>query len=71
MVVSATFSGIGTAFIVGISRAVGKTMIATLAAGADPNLSFNPFKAAETLTGYIVWISGGKGFLPQALRIVP
>jgi phosphate transport system permease protein len=47
------------AFIVAISRAVGETMIVALAAGAGPAFTFNPFKAAETMTGHIVRISGG------------
>jgi phosphate transport system permease protein len=34
-------------------------MIVALAAGAGPNFTFNPFKAAETMTGHIVRISGG------------
>ena len=59
VVIPAAFSGIGAAFIVGISRAIGETMIVALAAGAGPNFTLNPFKAAETLTGYIVRISGG------------
>lgn len=59
IVVPAAFSGITAAFIVGISRAVGETMIVALAAGAGPNFTFNPFEAAETMTGHIVRISGG------------
>lgn len=59
VVVPAAFSGIAAAFIIGLSRAVGETMIVALAAGAGPNFTFNPFEAAETLTGYIVRISGG------------
>lgn len=59
VVVPAAFSGIAAAFIVGLSRAVGETMIVALAAGAGPNFTLNPFEAAETLTGYIVRISGG------------
>jgi len=59
VVVPAAFSGIAAAFILGLSRAVGETMIVALAAGAGPNFTFNPFEAAETLTGYIVRISGG------------
>ncbi|MCP4160508.1 MAG: phosphate ABC transporter permease subunit PstC [Deltaproteobacteria bacterium] len=58
-VVPAAFSGIASAFILGLSRAIGETMIVALAAGAGPNFTFNPFEAAETLTGYIVRISGG------------
>lgn len=59
IVVPAAFSGIAAAFIVALSRAVGETMIVALAAGAGPNFTFNAFEGAETLTGYIVRISGG------------
>lgn len=59
IVVPAAFSGIAAAFIVALSRAVGETMIVALAAGAGPNFTANPFEGAETLTGYIVRISGG------------
>ncbi len=59
VVLPAAFSGITAAFIVAISRAIGETMIVAIAAGAGPNFSFNPFKAAETMTGHIVRISGG------------
>ncbi|MBN1305049.1 MAG: phosphate ABC transporter permease subunit PstC [Anaerolineales bacterium] len=59
VVVPAAISGIAAAFIVGISRAIGETMIVAVAAGAGPNFTFNPFKGAETMTGHIVRISGG------------
>ncbi len=59
VVVPAAFSGLAAAFIVAVSRAIGETMIVALAAGAGPNFTFNPFKAAETMTGHIVRISGG------------
>ena len=59
VVVPAAISGIAAAIIVGISRAIGETMIVAVAAGAGPNLTLNPFKAAETMTGHIVRISGG------------
>jgi phosphate transport system permease protein len=59
IVVPAAFSGIAAAFIVALSRAIGETMIVALAAGAGPNFTWNPFEGAETLTGYIVRISGG------------
>lgn len=59
VVVPAALSGIGAAFIVGLSRAIGETMIVAIAAGAGPAFTFNPFKAAETMTGHIVRISGG------------
>ena len=59
IIVPAAFSGIASAFILGLSRAVGETMIVALAAGAGSNFTFNPFRAAETMTGHIVRISGG------------
>ena len=59
VVVPAALSGIGAAVIVGISRAVGETMIVAVASGAGPNFSFNPLDAAETMTGHIARISGG------------
>ncbi len=59
VVVPASLSGVISAIIVGFSRAVGETMIVALAAGAGPNFTLNPLKAAETITGYMVRISGG------------
>ncbi|MBA4375504.1 MAG: phosphate ABC transporter permease subunit PstC [Anaerolinea sp.] len=59
IVLPAALSGIIAAVILGISRAVGETMIVAIAAGSGPNFTFNPFKAAETMTGYIARISGG------------
>jgi phosphate transport system permease protein len=59
IVVPAAISGLLAAFIVAMSRAIGETMIVALAAGAGPNFTFNPFTAAETMTGHIARISGG------------
>ena len=59
VVLPAALSGIGAALILGISRAVGETMIVAVAAGSGPNFSFNPLEAAETMTGHIARISGG------------
>jgi phosphate transport system permease protein len=59
VVLPASVSGLAAAFIIALSRAVGETMIVSLAAGAGPNFTFNPFRAAETITGHIVRISGG------------
>jgi phosphate transport system permease protein len=59
VVMPAAFSGLAAAFIVGLSRAIGETMIVAIAAGSGPNLTLNPFVAAETMTGHIVRISGG------------
>lgn len=59
VVLPAGISGIVAAFILGISRAVGETMIVAIAAGARPYFTFNPLEAAETMTGHIVRISTG------------
>lgn len=59
VVFPAALSGISAAVIIAISRAIGETMIVAIAAGAGPAFTFNPFEAAETMTGHIVRISGG------------
>jgi phosphate transport system permease protein len=71
IVLPAALSGIAAAVIVAMSRAIGETMVVAVAAGAGPRnfnswgeavdgmAIFNPFKAAETMTGHIVRISGG------------
>jgi phosphate transport system permease protein len=59
IVLPAAISGLAAAVIVGISRAIGETMIAAIAIGAGPNFTFNPFRGAETMTGHIVRISSG------------
>jgi len=59
VVVPAALSGIIAAFILAVSRAIGETMIVAIAAGSGPTFTYNPFKAAETMTGYIARISGG------------
>lgn len=59
VVVPAAFSGIVASFVLGLSRAIGETMIVTLAAGALPNMSFNPLQSVQTLTAYIVSVSSG------------
>ena len=59
VVIPASLSGLSATFLLALSRAIGETMIVALAAGAGPKLTANPFEAAETITGYIVRISGG------------
>ena len=59
IVVPAALSGIAAAIIVGLSRAIGETMIVAIAAGSGSAFTLNPFKGAETMTGHIVRISGG------------
>jgi phosphate transport system permease protein len=53
IVVPAALSGIVASFVLGISRAVGETMIVLIAAGQQPTMNFNPLEAVETMTAYI------------------
>ncbi|MEM9275541.1 MAG: phosphate ABC transporter permease subunit PstC [Cyanobacteria bacterium P01_F01_bin.143] len=55
----AAISGISSSYILGISRAVGETMIVAVAAGQKPNLTINPFEQAATITAFIVQASLG------------
>ncbi len=59
VVTPAAFSGIAAAYILGISRAVGETMIVAVAAGMQPNLTWNPTEPAATITAYIVQVALG------------
>lgn len=59
VVVPAALSGIVASFILAISRAIGETMIVTLAAGATPNLTWDPLQSVQTMTAYIVQVSLG------------
>lgn len=63
VVVPAAFSGIAAAYILGISRAVGETMILAVAAGMQPQRTFNPMEPAMTITSFIVQVA--KGDLPH------
>jgi len=64
VVTPAAISGIVAAYILGISRAVGETMVVAVAAGLQPNLTWNPMEPAATITAYIVQVSLGD--LPHA-----
>jgi phosphate transport system permease protein len=59
-VVPAALSGILASFILAISRAIGETMIVTIAAGATPKLTLNPFESVQTMTAYIAQVSMGE-----------
>ena len=59
VVIPAAFSGISSAYILAISRAVGETMVVAIAAGMQPNLTLNPTEPAETITAFIVQVSMG------------
>jgi len=59
VVVPGAFSGLAAAYILGISRAVGETMVVAIAAGMMANLTFNPTEPAATITAFIVQVSLG------------
>jgi phosphate transport system permease protein len=59
VVFPAAISGIAAAYVLGISRAVGETMILAVAAGMQPNLTFNPMEPAATITAFIVQVALG------------
>ncbi|MBM4278844.1 MAG: phosphate ABC transporter permease subunit PstC [Deltaproteobacteria bacterium] len=59
VIIPSAFSGIAAAFIIGISRAIGETMVVAIAAGMMPNLTLNPLEPIQTLTAYIVGVSLG------------
>jgi len=58
-VLPAAGSGIIAACLLGFSRAIGETMLVTIAAGQMPNLTLNPLEPVETMTAYIVQVSLG------------
>ena len=59
VVIPAALSGIVAAFVLGISRAIGETMIVTVAAGLQPQLSLNPLIGMQTMTSYIAAAGAG------------
>jgi phosphate transport system permease protein len=59
VVIPAALSGIVAAFVLGISRAIGETMVVTVAAGLMPNLTLNPFEGMQTMTSYIAAAASG------------
>lgn len=63
VIIPAAFSGITAAYVLGMSRAVGETMVLAIAAGQNPNLTVDPREGAATITAYIVQMAMGD--LPQ------
>ena len=59
VVIPCALSGITAAYILGMSRAIGETMVVAIAAGQNPNLTFDPTQGAATMTTYIVQVSLG------------
>jgi len=59
VVMPAATSGIVAAYILAVSRGIGETMIVAIAAGQQPNFTFNPVESAATITAYIVSVALG------------
>jgi phosphate transport system permease protein len=59
VVYPSALSGITAAYVLGISRAIGETMVVAIAAGMQPTLTWNPLEPAATMTAYIVQVSLG------------
>jgi phosphate transport system permease protein len=59
VVVPAALSGILAGFILALSRAIGETMVVSIAAGSTPRLTLNPLESIQTMTGFIVQVSFG------------
>ena len=59
VVLPSALSGIIASFVLAISRAIGETMIVTIAGGSKPNLTFDPTETIQTMTSYIVQVSLG------------
>src|SRR5690606_161548 len=59
VVTPAAISGVIAAYILAISRAIGETMVVAIAAGQQPNLTFNPMDSAATITAYVVQVAMG------------
>lgn len=59
VVIPAALSGIIASFVLGISRAIGETMIVTIASGSSKNFTFDVTQSMQTMTAYIVEVAGG------------
>ena len=59
VIIPGAFSGVTAAYILGMSRAVGETMVVAIAAGQQARLAYNPLEGAATITAYIVQMSLG------------
>ncbi len=59
VIIPAALSGIVASFVLGISRAIGETMIVTIASGSNKNLTFDITQSMQTMTAYIVEVTSG------------
>jgi phosphate transport system permease protein len=53
VVFPAALSGIVASIILGVSRAIGETMVVLIAVGSTPNLTFNPVESVQAMTAFI------------------
>jgi phosphate transport system permease protein len=60
VVMPAALSGVAAAIVLGLSRAIGETMIVAIAAGALKNLTLDPREGMQTMTGFIAQTAGGE-----------
>lgn len=59
VIIPAALSGIIASFVLGISRAIGETMIVTIASGSTKNFTLDVTQSMQTMTAYIVEVTGG------------
>lgn len=59
VVIPAAISGIIASFVLGVSRAIGETMIVVIASGSSKNLTFDITQSMQTMTAYIVEFTSG------------
>ncbi len=62
VIVPAAMSGIIASFVLGVSRAIGETLIVLIAVGQQAKVTFNPLESIETMTAFIG--ATGNGDLP-------
>jgi phosphate transport system permease protein len=67
VVVPAAVSGIIASFVLAVSRAVGETMIVLIAAGGQPNWTFDPREAVQTMTAFIAATGRPRGRVSSGL----
>lgn len=60
VIVPAALSGIFASFLLALARAIGETMAVAIAAGQQPNLTLNPLRQVQTMTGFIVNLMSGE-----------
>lgn len=67
VVLPAALSGIVSAFLLALSRAIGETMVVALAAGSSPTFSLDPRGTSQTMTGFIVETFKSESVVPGTI----